>query len=384
MTPASLLPALASGARILVVRLRSIGDIVLLTPALHLVKQWRPDLRVSVAVESRFRELLKGNPDVEEVLDPGEGAGWRKAASRLRAVRELRRRKFSLCLNLHGGPASTLLTRGSGARWKAGFAHFRGRSAYHFLIPDARTVLGKPKVHTAEHQASAFFHLGLPRREVPRAKLCVQSGWKAWWEGKRASLGVSPDRPYAILHPTALYATKRWAPENFARLGAYLEGNRGLVPIYSCGPGESGGLEAVETASAPRGGMRRVEGASLGEFMAALSGSRLFVGNDSGPAHMAVALGRPSVVIFGSSSSEIWGPWPRPQLSADGQNPDQPGVGESATGFARVVQTFYECNPCPGDRCYRFERPECILSVGFDQVRSAVDDVLAQSAASKR
>jgi ADP-heptose:LPS heptosyltransferase len=86
----------------------------------------------------------------------------------------------------------------------------------------------------------------------------------------------------------------------------------------------------------------------------------LFVGNDSGPAHLAVALGRPVVVIFGSSSSPIWGPWPPPPF-----NPT-----------ARVVQNSFDCNPCPGDRCYKFSQPECILSVTFEQVRQAVEKVL--------
>jgi len=129
-------------------------------------------------------------------------------------------------------------------------------------------------------------------------------------------------------------------------------------------------LDAVERAA--QGPIRRLERASLGEFAAALAGARLFVGNDSGPAHMAMALGRPSVVIFGSSSSAIWGPWPPPG------SPIASAPGASAS-WARVVQNFYECNPCPGDRCYRFSRPECILSVTPEQVTSAVEDVLKQS-----
>ena len=77
---------------------------------------------------------------------------------------------------------------------------------------------------------------------------------------------------------------------------------------------------------------------------------------------MAAALARPVVVIFGSSSSPIWGPWPR-----------------HGANRARVVQNPFECNPCPGDRCYRFDKPECILSVTFDQVKAAVEGVLEQS-----
>ena len=92
-------------------------------------------------------------------------------------------------------------------------------------------------------------------------------------------------------------------------MGEYLERQAGIAPIYSCGPGEAPVLDAVEKAAgAP---VRRLEGVSLAQFAAALAGARLFVGNDSGPAHMAAALARPVVVIFGSSSSPIWGPWPR-------------------------------------------------------------------------
>jgi len=371
-TAASLLPSLPAAARILVIRLRSIGDIVLLTPALHLLKEWRPDLRVSVVVESRFRELLEGNPDVEEILEADTGAGWGKILSRARTVRELRRRKFSLCVNLHGGPTSTLLAGLSGASWKAGFEHHRARALYQILIPDARIILGQPAIHTAEHQASAFFYLGLPRRDIPRAQLFVNAAHAAWWEEKRSSLDLAAPREYALLHPAALYVTKQWAPEHFARLGAYLEREARLATVFSCGPGESPALDAVErSAGAP---LRRLGDASLGQFAAALAGARLFVGNDSGPAHMAAALARPSVVIFGSSSSQIWGPWPRPAPFGAGPQP----------GTHRIVQNPYDCNPCPGDRCYRFERPECILSVSFEQVCTAVEAALAQSAETTR
>jgi ADP-heptose:LPS heptosyltransferase len=361
MKPASLLPDFPAGARILILRLRSIGDIILLTPTLRLLKEWRPDLRISVMVESRFRDLLQGNPAVEEILSPGEGSGVRNLLSRLAVIRELRSRGFSLCVNLHGGPTSRLFTRWSAARLRAGFAHYRGASLYNILVPDARTILNQPSLHTAEHQAAAFFYLGLPRKEIPRAQIFSARAQAEWWAAKRASLGIDAGQPYAIVHPTALYKTKEWAPEGFAQLGEYLKRKARLAPIYSCGPGESPVLDAVEKSSGVP--LRRLEGVSLGQFAAALAGARLFVGNDSGPAHMAAALARPVVVIFGSSSSPIWGPWPR-----RGSNPG-----------ARVVQNPFDCNPCPGDRCYQFARPKCILSVTFDQVRDAVEEVLAQS-----
>jgi len=364
MTRDSVLTGLPEGSRILIIRLRSIGDIVLLTPALHLLKNWRPDLMVSVLVETRFRELLVGNADVDEIFSPGEGS--LPIAARLRAALALRRRGFLVCVNLHGGPTSRLLTRLCGARTKVGFAHFRSPQLYQILIPDARLILNQPILHTAEHQACAFFYLGLPRQEIPRARLFLSAADEAWWKQRRARLGLEPGQDYVLLHPTALYETKRWAAEKFARLGIVLEQEMGLKPVFSCGPGEGAVLDEIERASAVA--LRRVENCRLGQLAAVIAGARLFVGNDSGPAHMAAALSRPLVVVFGSSSSAIWGPWPR-----QASNPP-----------TQIVQNFYDCNPCPGDRCYRFERPECIFTVSLEQVKSGVEAVLNQSALNRQ
>jgi ADP-heptose:LPS heptosyltransferase len=218
--------------------------------------------------------------------------------------------------------------------------------------------LNQPSIHTAEHQASAFFYLGLPREEIPPAQIRVTARERAWWMEKRESLRLPAGRDYVAIHPTALYTTKQWAPENFAALGKYFETDCGLAVLYCCGPGEQGVLDAVERVASHH--LRRLEGVGLGQYAAVLAGARLFVGNDSGPAHIAAALGRPGVVIFGSSSSTIWGPW-RPRAPW------------------RVVQNHFDCNPCPGDRCYQFEWPECILSITSEQVRSAVEAVLARS-----
>ena len=276
MNAASLLPDLPAGARILILRLRSIGDIILLTPTLRLLKEWRPDLRISVMVESRFRDLLQGNPAVEEILTPGEGSGVRNLLSRLAVIRELRSRGFSLCVNLHGGPTSRLFARWSAARWRVGFAHYRGASLYNILVPDARTILNQPSLHTAEHQAAAFFYLGLPRKEIPRAQIFSGAGQAAWWDAKRASLGIASGQPYAIVHPTASYKTKEWAPEGFARMGEYLERKARVAPIYSCGPGEAPVLDAVEKASgAP---LRRLGGREPGAICRSAGGGAVVCG----------------------------------------------------------------------------------------------------------
>ena len=92
----SVLEDLPREGRVAVIRLRSLGDCVLTTPALDILKRFRPDLRVSVMVEDRFRELFEGNPDIDDILPP--------RLSRLRRVRP------HLCLNLHGGTRSAWMT----------------------------------------------------------------------------------------------------------------------------------------------------------------------------------------------------------------------------------------------------------------------------------
>jgi ADP-heptose:LPS heptosyltransferase len=299
--------------------------------------------------------LLEANPDVDEILLLEKGGGWRKAMSRLGTVRELRLRRFAVCLNLHGGPTSACLTTASGARWKLGFHHFRMRWVYHFLVPDARGFLGQDEIHTAELQAAALFWFGMPRTEVPPARLMIRPSDEEWWRARRTQLGIPPDQKYALLNPPARLTAKQWSPERYAQVGTYLQHELGLLPLYQSGPGESAALDAVERAAG--GPILRLQDLGLGQLAAALAGAQLFVGNDSGPAHMAAALGRPSVVIFGSMDPLVWGPWPR-------------------GGAGRYVQNNLGCNPCPGVVCHRPAQFECILSVSVPQVIETIKRVL--------
>src|SRR5215467_13298387 len=114
---ATVLERVPHGGRVLVIRLRSLGDCVLSTPALALLKQSRPDLRLAVVVEDKFRAIFGGNPDIQALLPPLAAA--------------VRRWRPHLTLNLHGGSRSAALTAVSGAKWGAGFAHFRNSFVYN-------------------------------------------------------------------------------------------------------------------------------------------------------------------------------------------------------------------------------------------------------------
>jgi ADP-heptose:LPS heptosyltransferase len=156
---------------LLAIRLRSLGDCVLATPAFDLLKRARPDVTIGVVVEDRFRAVYEGNPQIEIVED-------------VRAFRA------DVALNLHGGPSSAWLCLQSRARRRAGFSHFRFPWIYDLKIPRAQEILGvERRVHTAEHMASAMFWLGVPRTEIPRARLFADPPPAA--------------RAYAAIHPFA-------------------------------------------------------------------------------------------------------------------------------------------------------------------------------------
>ncbi len=267
----TILEQLPQGARVAVIRLRSIGDCVLTTPALSLLKSSRPDLSIGVVVEPRFDTIFEGNPAVSQVIAPT----WHA----------VRRWKSRLCVNLHGGTRSQWMTALSGAKWRAGFAHHAFTSAYNLKIKRAQRILGVNRtVHTAEHLASAFFALGVPLQPVPSAQLFAAN---SPFEGK-----------YAVLHAFASAPEKRWPVERFLEIARYLR-LWNIDPIFLCAPSD----DAIPFST------HRVVQASLRDAKMLLSKATVFIGNDSGPAHMAAAFGVPSVVLFSTSDPAIWGPW---------------------------------------------------------------------------
>lgn len=266
------LDQLGSGARIAVVRLRSLGDCVLTTPAIHLLKQHRPDLQISIIVEPRFAPIFTNNPDIDSILAP--------------SANEIRALKPHLTLNLHGGTRSLLLTLASLARLRAGFSHYRYQTAYNIHIPRAQEILHTTrKVHTAEHVASAMFHLGVPQTEIPRARLFP-------------SKQLPPGPPYAVIHPFASLPSKTWPAARFRDIAANLT-HLGIEPIFIGTPTDP--LSAFEP--------HRTFTPHLEETKSLLASTAFFLGNDSGPAHMAAAFGIPMAVIFADSDHEVWYPW---------------------------------------------------------------------------
>jgi predicted lipopolysaccharide heptosyltransferase III len=343
---------LPPSSRVLFIRLRNLGEAVLDTANLRALKEWRPDLRITTLVEEIYTDLYAADPDIEAIpLPRGESDKRSTVGARLNAIRALRREKFAAVINLHGGPASAQLTFSSGAPHRIGASHFRNGYAYNLRIPPSEEILGRTEMHTVEYQFGQFKWLGLPNDAPGTTHLFVDPRKRETARVKLLEEGVDPAKPYAALAPTSEFYTKRWLPQRYAAIAERLI-ERGLQIIMTGAPTEEQKMQLKAVQDSTKQPLHSLSSLSIGELVAVVADSRLFVGNDSGPAHIAAAVKTPLVVLFGPASSERWRPWRAP---------------------AELVQNYFPCNPCSMYTCEAFAEPECIRSITIDQVMRAID-----------
>ena len=342
-------------SRVLVARLRSIGDTVLTTPSLFALRRFLPHAQIHILLEDWVAPVLDGSDLIDRVVTvPRDGT-----SARARVARELRAEQYDVVYNLHGGTTATLFTRATGAEYRVGFEHYRYARLHNHVAPSAREIWQRPTLHSVEQQLALIGWTGVPVSDRPATRLTVSEEAVATVSEKLRLAGfeVEKSERFAVIHPTAAFDTKQWATDKFARVAEELPA-RGLTPVAIVSSKEEPILESlIEQTSVRLIGLSNL---SLPEVAALASRSRLFIGNDSGIAHIAAAVAAPCVVIFGSSNRAHWRPW--------------------TTHPNEVVFEDMPCQPCPGYFCAEFEKPECILRVPVERVVAAIDRVIHQSA----
>jgi ADP-heptose:LPS heptosyltransferase len=333
--------------RVLVVKLRSIGDTVLSTPSLIALKSFAPDAQVDILLEDWVAPLLEGFDSVDSVIRVGKSS-----ADRLETAWNLSRRRYDIAFNLHGGTTATFFTAASLARHRVGYAEYQYSFLYNHRLSSASEFWKTEFTHSAEQQLALFGFVGVPVEDRPRSRLAVTDV-----AAERVAIacvgGWYEDGNFALLHPSSAFATKRWPTENFARAAEFLAG-KGLHTVAVAAKSENNVLEDLRRESNVP--ITTFDNLTLPEITALASKAKLFVGNDSGIAHIAAAVGTPNVVIFGSSNRSHWRPWT-----------DAP---------SEIVYEEFPCQPCAGYICAVYGEPRCILTVGIDTVISAIGRVL--------
>ncbi len=334
--------------KVLLVRLRSIGDTVLATPSLFALRRFLPNAKVDILVEDWVAPVLDQHPHVDNVVVLERGG----FSARARVARQIRAAGYDVVYNLHGGTTATFLTRATGARHRVGFKAYQYAQLHNHQAPPSSLLWGEQKTHSVEQQLALLGWTGVPVSDRPRTHLAVTDEAVASVERQLEEAGVEKDRSIGLIHPAAAFATKQWATENFARVAEFVT-ERGFAPVAIAGPNEREIIETLlDSASVPVASLDLL----LPEVAALASRSQIFVGNDSGIAHIAAAVGTPSVVIFGSSNIAHWSPWNKAP--------------------AEVVYETMPCQPCHGYFCEKFPQPECILRVPVDRVFAAIDRAL--------
>ena len=320
----------------LIVRLGALGDVIHGIPAVAALRRAYPDARIDWVVDPRYVELLALVDGLDAVigLDPRTGAG-----PTLLLLRRLRADHYDVAVDLQGLLKSAILARAAGASRTLGF------TGGHLREPAARfcyseTVDPGDVAHVIDKSLALLGAVGVTSRDrefpirVPRTNV-VAAG-----DPRRSGA------PYALLNPGAAWPNKRWPPARFGALAASLRERAGLESLVLWGPGEEALAESVVAAS--QGAARRLPRTSIVEMLAIARSARLMVSGDTGPLHVAGAVGTPLVALFGPTRAERNGPWDPADL---------------------VVSRTATC-VCPYERQCRRATP-CIDDIGVDEVMAA-------------
>lgn len=304
MTPAV---AVATGPRILIIKLGAVGDLVHSLPVAHTLRRRLPDAFLAWAVEDRGAELLQGNPDLNEVLVLARRQLRGMAAMGVlrRFGAELAARRFTAVIDLHNLFKTGLLARASGAPVRIGFDKWR---ELNFLFM-TQTVRPPPQHrHAVEKSLALLQPLGIQTADWEVAFPIPWSDADAARIElflRQNSLNV-PGGPLAI-NPGAAWPSKRWPPERYARVADELHQRHEIPVVILWGPGERRLAEAV--AAAMTRPVTLACETTLKQAAALLARCRLLISGDTGPLHLAAAVGTRTVALFGPSHPERNGPY---------------------------------------------------------------------------
>jgi ADP-heptose:LPS heptosyltransferase len=304
------------GLTTLVVRLSALGDVLRVLPGVRILRRALPRARIAWAVDERCAVAIAGHPDLDDVIALPRAA-WRAmlvAPTRWAELgrstaafgRRLRAVPVGLALDFHGNLRSGVLARWSGAPVRLGHAGHQQKEGNRWFTTH-RCPARDRRTSRVERNLALVRALGIDPGELPALDLPLVAAGRPEAERVLAELGLA-QRSLAIVNPGASRAQAYKAPPA-PLLGAACEpvAAAGTVPVVVWGPGERSMADAVVEAA--RGAARLAPATDLAALAALLARARLFVGGDSGPLHLACAVGCPVLGVYGPTDPEVNRPW---------------------------------------------------------------------------
>lgn len=356
--------------KVLLLRLRLIGDVVFTTPAVRALRRARPDAHLTYVVEQAAAPVVSTLPELDRVITVAHTRGWRRLADDLRLARRLRAERFDLVLDFHGGPRSAWLARASGAPARVGYAIAGREWMYTQVVPRSRELLPR---HSVQNQwdllQAAVPEVGEPDRDRDPVAMGVHADAAARVAARWTAAGLRDHDEVVVVHVSAGNPFRRWPAESFAALAAGLAAARSTRRIIlTSGPSEAEAAarigEAARRQIGPAFASRVVEfgDLTLAELHALVARASLFVGGDSGPLHVAATTATPIVALFGPTLAERSAPWRGAGL-----------VTES------VDAGHLPCRPCEQRRCEPGDF-RCLRAIAAASVTAAAERALARAA----
>lgn len=337
--------------KILVIRLKQIGDALISLPVCKSLKQTLPDAQVDYLVYEHIAPLFQRHPAIDNVLTitPEDRHNRWKYLKKMHAIRKAR---YDMVIDLLTVPITVLMTRYSGARWQIGFDKGKWRSRLY------KTPVPHPSA-ASSLDAKLSILKGLPfETKVVRTFDVVLSQGEIDQMRRRMTLaGIPPGRSVLLLSPVSRLALKNWPEDYFVRVVDYCIEHYDVHTVMIWGPGEQKAVQALASkVKQPASVCATIETRSLRELAALARNCALFIGNDSGPRHVAEAVGTPTFTIFAPPiGKHAW----LPHQGTHHQGIDMCDVLEiDEQTWARRVGEFHK----ERDHYYRKISPELVIA----------------------
>jgi len=292
--------------RLLLLRFRLLGDIILTTPAVQLLREAYPSAKLDYVVEPSFREAVEGLPGIDEVLVFDRARLKRHPSENLAFMLDARSRCYDAVIDFHGGPRSGVIARSTGAPVRIGYS---GPQAFLFYNRRVRRSVPGTRFHSVVQQIRLLEPLGIAHAEELPGVRMPEPPASSWGmaDGLLRGARAGGYEGLAVLHVPPPKPFRDWGAERAAEVAEGLVA-RGLQPVLV------GGEDSVDAAECLRALSREravsVAGrTTLLDLRALIAVSRIFVGVDSGPMHVAATTSTPIVAIFGPNVPGISGPW---------------------------------------------------------------------------
>jgi lipopolysaccharide heptosyltransferase II len=352
--------------RILLVRLRQIGDVVFTTPAVHALRARFPDAHLTYIVEPAGAPIVAHNPHLNEVIVAPRGRGVRGLVQDLALARRLRAQRYDLAIDFHGGPRASMLTWLSGAPVRLGY-EILGRSwMYTRRVARPRELR---KRHSVENQWDLLATLGVapPDRSAYPVEMPANALVAAAIDARLRDAGVAAGDPLVVIHVSAGNPFRRWPVSHFVELVVALamDDERRRM-IVTSGPSEQEAAGRVIGDARQRVGAGRARQVlscgefSLVELRALLDRASLYIGGDSGPLHIAATTHVPVVGLYGPTLPVRSAPWRDARYATESVD-----AGE------------LPCRPCEQRVCVPGDF-RCLTSIDAARVFEAAKRVLVQ------